>query len=41
MAGAYTDEELQRLDEIGERRTAVHLTDIRQLHLSEWETATE
>jgi len=36
MAGAYTQEELDRLDDLGERRTAVALTDIRQLHLSDF-----
>jgi hypothetical protein len=35
VAGAYTEEELGRLDEIGGRRTAVALTDIRQLHLTD------
>ncbi len=39
MSGAYTDEELRRLDEIGERRTAVALTDIKQLHFSDYETS--
>lgn len=38
MAGAYTDAELEALEEIGERRTAEHLFDIKQLHLSNWET---
>jgi hypothetical protein len=36
MAGAYSDAELRRLDAVGERRTAVALTDIRQRHLSEY-----
>jgi hypothetical protein len=36
MAGAYTDAELEQLKAVGEKRTAVALTDIRQLHLSEY-----
>lgn len=36
MAGAYTDQELARLDELGRRRTAEALVDVRQLHLSEF-----
>lgn len=36
MAGAYTPQELQRLNELGRRRTAEALTDIRQRHLSEF-----
>jgi len=36
MAGAYTDTELQRLKQMGEKRTAVALTDIRQRHLGEF-----
>jgi len=36
MAGAYSDAELRQLDAVGERRTAVALTDIRQIHLSEF-----
>jgi hypothetical protein len=36
MAGAYTESELRRLEQLGERRTAVALTDIRQRHLTEF-----
>ena len=36
MAGAYSDQELRRLDEIGERRTAEARLDIRQRHLTEF-----
>ncbi len=36
MAGAYTDAELERLEEIGEKRTAKALTDICQLHFSDY-----
>lgn len=38
MTGAYTEAELQQLEEIGERRTAVARMDIRQRHLTEWQT---
>jgi phosphoribosylformylglycinamidine (FGAM) synthase-like enzyme len=34
--GAYTDRELSALAAVGERRTAVALTDIRQLHFSDF-----
>lgn len=36
MAGAYTEAELQRLEETGEKRSAVARTDICQLHLTEY-----
>jgi hypothetical protein len=36
MAGAYSDAELERLDAVGQKRTAVAVTDIRQLHLSDY-----
>lgn len=36
MTGAYSEEELQRLDELGKRRTAEARMDIRQRHLSEF-----
>jgi|AntDeeMetageno51_2_1112566.scaffolds.fasta_scaffold38517_2 hypothetical protein len=36
MAGAYTDSELQRLEEIGAKRTTIALTDICQLHFSDF-----
>jgi len=36
MAGAYTEAELDRLEAVGRKRTAVALTDICQLHLSDY-----
>lgn len=36
MAGAYSDEELQRLDDLGRRREAEARFDIRQRHLTEF-----
>jgi len=36
MPGAYTESELQRLEEVGQKRTTVALTDIRQLHFSDF-----
>jgi hypothetical protein len=36
MSGAYTEEELARLDELGKRRTAEARMDIRQRHLTEF-----
>lgn len=36
MAGAYSEEELARLGELGKRRTAKARMDIRQRHLSEF-----
>ncbi|WP_158093622.1 hypothetical protein [Halorubrum sp. SD683] len=40
MTGAYTDEELRRLDDLGCRREAEALTDIRQLHFSDFSSRT-
>jgi len=34
--GAYTESELQRLEEVGQKRTTVALTDICQLHFSDF-----
>lgn len=36
MTGAYTEDELARLDELGKRRTAKARMDIRQRHLTEF-----
>ncbi len=36
MPGAYSETELRRLEEIGQKRTTVALTDIRQLHFSDY-----
>lgn len=36
MAGAYSEAELQRLEQLGEKRTAVARTDICQIHLTEF-----
>jgi len=36
MPGAYSEAELRRLEEIGAKRTAVALTDMRQLHLGDY-----
>jgi len=36
MAGAYSDDELEHLEAVGQKRTAVALTDICQLHLSDY-----
>ena len=37
MAGAYTDAELARLEELGKRRTAEARMDICQRHLTEFD----
>jgi len=34
--GAYTETELERLEAVGQKRTAVALTDICQLHFSDF-----
>lgn len=39
MAGAYSADELDALDEAGMRRTAVARMDIRQRHLTEFKLA--
>ncbi len=36
MPGAYSQAELQRLEEVGQKRTTVALTDICQLHFSDF-----
>lgn len=36
MSGAYSEEELTTLSRLGHRRTAVHLFDLAQTHLSEF-----
>ncbi|WP_373189954.1 hypothetical protein [Halolamina sp.] len=36
MSGTYSEAELQHLEEIGAKRTTVALTDICQLHLSDY-----